>query len=125
MVRVLLADDNQRFRGLLRRLLERDPDIIVVAEASDGHGAVALATEMVPDVVLMDVSMPGLDGLAATNELKRHLPGVTVLILSVNDKEHEIAAGLAEGAAEYLVKGGPAQEIVEAIKRYGPVAGSA
>lgn len=125
MVRVLLADDNQRFRGLLRRLLERDPDIVVVAEASDGHGAVALASEMVPDVVLMDVSMPGLDGLAATHELRRRLPGVTVLILSVNDKEHEIAAGLAEGAAEYLVKGGPAQEIVEAIKRYGPVAGSA
>ncbi len=125
MVRVLLADDNARFRGVLRRLLERDPDIVVVAEADDGARAVDLAAEVAPDVVLMDVSMPGLDGLEATHALKKRLPGVTVLMLSVGDKEHEIAAGLAGGASAYLVKGGPAGEIVEAIKRFGPVAGSA
>jgi DNA-binding NarL/FixJ family response regulator len=121
----LLADDNARFRGVLRRLLERDPDIVVVAEADDGARAVDLAAEVAPDVVLMDVSMPGLDGLEATHALKKRLPGVTVLMLSVGDKEHEIAAGLAGGASAYLVKGGPAGEIVEAIKRFGPVAGSA
>jgi len=125
VVRVLLADDNARFRGVLRRLLERDPDIVVVAEADDGARAVDLAAEVAPDVVLMDVSMPGLDGLEATHALKKRLPGVTVLMLSVGDKEHEIAAGLAGGASAYLVKGGPAGEIVEAIKRFGPVAGSA
>ncbi len=125
MVRVLLADDNARFRGVLRRLLERDPDIVVVAEADDGARAVDLAAEVAPDVVLMDVSMPGLDGLEATYALKKRLPGITVLMLSVGDKEHEIAAGLAGGASAYLVKGGPAGEIVEAIKRFGPVAGSA
>lgn len=125
MVRVLLADDNARFRGVLRRLLERDPDIVVVAEADNGARAVDLAAEVAPDVVLMDVSMPGLDGLEATHALKSRLPDVTVLMLSVGDKEHEIAAGLAGGASAYLVKGGPAGEIVEAIKRYGPVAGSA
>lgn len=125
MVRVLLADDNARFRGVLRRLLERDPDIVVVAEAGDGAEALDLAEDMRPDVVLMDVSMPGLDGLEATYALKAQLPDVTVLMLSVGDKEQEIAAGLAGGAAEYLVKGGPAREIVDAIKRYGPVPGTA
>lgn len=125
MVRVLLADDNARFRGVLRRLLERDPEIVVVAEAADGVEALDLADEVAPDVVLMDVSMPGLDGLEATYELKSRLPDVTVLMLSVGDKEQEVAAGLAGGAAEYLVKGGPAREIVDAIKRYGPVPGTA
>jgi DNA-binding NarL/FixJ family response regulator len=125
LVRVLLADDNARFRGVLRRLLERDPDIVVVAEAGDGAEALDLAEEVRPDVVLMDVSMPGLDGLEATYALKAQLPDVTVLMLSVGDKEQEIAAGLAGGAAEYLVKGGPAREIVDAIKRYGPVPGTA
>jgi DNA-binding NarL/FixJ family response regulator len=86
VVRVLLADDNARFRGTLRRLLERDPDIVVVAEAGDGAEALDLADEVGPDVVLMDVSMPGLDGLEATFELKARLPDVTVLMLSVGDK---------------------------------------
>jgi DNA-binding NarL/FixJ family response regulator len=121
VVKVLLADDNARFRGVLRRLLERDPEIVVVAEAGDGAEALDLADEVQPDVVLMDVSMPGLDGLEATYALKSRLPDVTVLMLSVGDKEQEIAAGLAGGASEYLVKGGPAREIVDAIKRYGPV----
>ncbi len=125
LVRVLLADDNARFRGVLRRLLERDPDIMVVAEAGDGAQALDLAESYHPDVVLMDVSMPGLDGLEATYALKAQHPDVTVLMLSVGDKEQEIAAGLAGGAAEYLVKGGPAREIVDAIKRYGPVPGTA
>ena len=125
MVRVLLADDNARFRGVLRRLLERDPEIVVVAEAGDGAEALDMAEDVRPDVVLMDVSMPGLDGLEATYALKEQLPDVTVLMLSVGDKEQEIAAGLAGGAAEYLVKGGPAREIVDAIKRYGPVPGTA
>ena len=102
-----MADDNARFRGVLRRLLERDPEIIVVAEAGDGAEALDMAEDVRPDVVLMDVSMPGLDGLEATYALKAQLPDVTVLMLSVGDKEQEIAAGLAGGAAEYLVKGGP------------------
>jgi DNA-binding NarL/FixJ family response regulator len=122
VVRVLLADDNARFRSVLRRLLERDPDILVVAEASSGAEAIDMVDEHLPDVVLMDVSMPGLDGLEATYELKARMPELTVLMLSVGDKEQEIAAGLAGGAAEYLLKGGPASEIVDAIKRYRPVA---
>lgn len=119
-VRVLLADDNSRFRELLRRLLEREPGIVVVAEAGNGAEALALAERHVPDVVLMDLSMPGVDGLEATLELKTRIPQVAVVMLSVADKEHEIAAGLAGGASEFLVKGTPAAEIVAAIRRYGP-----
>ena len=120
MVRVLLADDNARFRGTLRRLLERDPDIVVVAEAGDGNEALELAHEVGPDVVLMDVSMPGLDGLEATFELKARLPR----------RDRADALGRRQGAGDrgrarrrsvgVLLKGGPADEIVDAIKRYGP-----
>lgn len=119
-VRVLLADDNARFRELLRRLLERERGIHVVAEAENGAHALELAMEHEPDVVLMDLSMPGVDGLEATLTLKRRLPNVTVLMLSVADKEHEIAAGLAGGASEYLIKGTPTSEIVAAIRRHTP-----
>jgi DNA-binding NarL/FixJ family response regulator len=120
VVRVLLADDNAQFRNVLRRLLERDVSISVVAEASNGAEALELSEEHLPDVVLMDVSMPGVDGLEATYALKSRFPDLTVLMLSVGNKEQEIAAGLAGGASEYLVKGGPASEIVDAIKRHGP-----
>jgi len=119
-VRVLLADDNAQFRYVLRQLLERDPDIVVVAEANDGGEALEMVHEHHPDVVLMDVSMPGIDGLEATFALKSRFPDLTVLMLSVGDKEQEIAAGLASGASEYLLKGTSAGEIVNAIKRHTP-----
>jgi DNA-binding NarL/FixJ family response regulator len=120
LVRVLLADDNAQFRSLLRRLLEREVEIAVVAEASNGSEALMLAEEHHPDVVLMDLSMPGVDGLEATMALKSRLPDVTVIMLSVADKEHEIAAGLSGGASEFLIKGTPTAEIVAAIRRHGP-----
>jgi len=120
-VRIVLADDNMQFRAVLRRLLERDPEITVVAEASSGAEAVALCAELRPDVVLMDVSMPELDGLEATHRLKAVQPDLVVLMLSVGNKEQEIAAGLANGASEYLIKGTPATEILDAIKRHGPI----
>ena len=122
MVRVLLADDNAQFRSVLRRLLERDPNIDVIAEAANGAEAVELAEALMPDVVVMDVSMPGLDGVEATYTLKARCPDLTVLMLSIGNKEQEIQAGLAGGASEYLVKGAPATEIVDAIKRHGNLA---
>ena len=119
MVRVLLADDNAQFRAVLRRLLERDPQIEVLAEASNGAEAIALAEEHRPDVVLMDVSMPNVDGVEATYALKARFPDLTILMLSIGNKEQEIQAGRAGGATEYLVKGAPATEIADAIKRHG------
>lgn len=118
MVRVLLADDNVQFRGVLRRLLERDPEIEVVGEAGNGAEAITLVDEHRPDVVLMDVSMPNLDGVEATHEIKSRYPDLTVLMLSIGNKHQEIEAGLAGGADEYLVKGTPATEIIDAIKRH-------
>jgi DNA-binding NarL/FixJ family response regulator len=123
VVRVLLVDDNASFRQVLRRLLERDPEIQIVGEASNGGEALDRVELDAPDVVLMDVSMPGMNGIEATYALKSRVPDVTVLMLSVNNKEQEISSGLAVGADEYFVKGGPASEIVDAIKRHGPVAG--
>jgi DNA-binding NarL/FixJ family response regulator len=119
MVRVLLADDNAGFRGALRRLLERDPDIDIVAEAEDGARAVDLADELGPDVVVMDVSMPRLDGLEATHRLRDRRPDIAVLLLSIGNTEQDIAAGLSGGAAAYLLKGTPAAEIADAIKHFG------
>jgi DNA-binding NarL/FixJ family response regulator len=119
MVRVLLADDNAQFRGVLRRLLERDDEIEVVGEAANGAEAIELVETHRPDVVLMDVSMPNLDGIEATYSLKARHPNLTVLMLSIGNKQQEIEAGLAGGASEYLVKGAPAAEIVDAIKRHG------
>jgi DNA-binding NarL/FixJ family response regulator len=119
-VRVVLADDNAQFRGVLRRLLERDPMIEVIGEAASGADAITLCDEHRPDVVLMDVSMPELDGLEATHRLKATHPDLVVLLLSVGNKEQEIAAGLAHGASEYLTKGTSAAEILSAVKRYSP-----
>jgi pilus assembly protein CpaE len=119
VTRVLLADDNPQFRSALRRLLERDPEIVVLDEAENGQVAVEMAEELRPDVLLMDVSMPELDGIAATAEINERTPGVTVLLLSIGNKPQEVAAGLAAGAAEYLTKGSSAVEIVAAIKRHG------
>ena len=124
-IRVVVVDDILETREHLAKLLSFETDIDVVGVAASGPEAIEIASRLNPDVVLMDVSMPGLDGLEATYALKAQLPDVTVLMLSVGDKEQEIAAGLAGGAAEYLVKGGPAREIVDAIKRYGPVPGPA
>ena len=121
----MLVDDNARFRALLRQLLERDPEIAVVAEASSGAQALGLAAEHAPDVVVMDVSMPELDGVRATAALKGRTPETSVLMLSVDQGDRELAASLSRGASEYLLKGGPAHEIVSAIKRHGRVAGNA
>ena len=121
MVRIVLADDNPQFRGVLRRLLERDPSISVVGEASTGSEVLELCEDVHPDLVLMDVSMPELDGLEATHRLKSALPDIVVLMLSVGNKEQEIAAGLSHGATEYLIKGTPAEEIIEAIRRHEPI----
>ncbi len=113
----MLADDNCEFRSVLRRLLERDPAIEVVAEAADGDEALALTDAYEPDVVLMDVSMPGLDGLSATGVITEQHPETSVVMLSMRRADREVALALRNGAAEYLDKGMPASEILAAVKR--------
>lgn len=113
----MLADDNSAFRSVLRRLLERDPAIEVVAEAADGDEALALTDTHAPDVVLMDVSMPGLDGLTATGVITEKHPDTSVVMLSMRRADRELALALRNGASEYLDKGMPAGEILAAVKR--------
>ncbi len=118
-VRVVVVDDNAPFRSVLRRLLDREPDIVVVGEAATGGQALEQVATAQPDLVLMDVSMPELDGIAATTRMKELHPDLPVVLLSVGSKSQEIAAGLESGASEYLVKGASAATIVGAVRRHG------
>jgi len=115
-IRILLADDQQLVREGLCALLDLIPDIRVVGEAGDGAEAVERAQQMQPDVVLMDVRMPGLDGVAATRRLHEACPEVKVIILTTFDDDEYVFEGLRAGAAGYLLKDVPSEQLVEAIR---------
>ena len=115
-IKILLADDHAMVREGLQNLLERQKDFQVVGEASDGHEAIQLVDELVPDVVLMDVGMPGLNGLEATRQIKARHPDVAVLILTIHDEEEYICGLLEAGASGYLVKSAYGQELVHAVR---------
>lgn len=115
-IRVLLADDHPVMRQGLARLLQEEPDIEVVGEASDGHVAVALARQLQPDVVVMDVSMPHANGFDATRLIVAECPGVRVIGLSMHEEADMAAAMRQAGAAAYLTKGGPIEDLVAAIR---------
>ncbi len=115
-IRVLLADDQQLMREGLRVLLDLTPDIRVVGEAGDGAEAVEQARQLSPDVVLMDVRMPHLDGVAATRRLHEACPEVKVIILTTFDDDEYVFEGLRAGAVGYLLKDVPSEQLVEAIR---------
>jgi DNA-binding NarL/FixJ family response regulator len=115
-IRILLADDHVLVRQGTRELLEREKDLEVIAEAGDGEEAVRLACEYLPDVVLMDIAMPVLNGIDATRRIKSAKPGVSVLVLSAYDDDQYIFALLEAGAAGYLLKNVGADELVRAIR---------
>lgn len=103
-LRVLLADDHILLRAGLRKLLESFPDLEVVGEASDGTALLTLAAELRPHLVLMDISMPGLNGLEATARLIKDLPDTKVIILSMHQSEEYVRQALRQGASGYLLK---------------------
>jgi DNA-binding NarL/FixJ family response regulator len=111
MIRVLIADDQQLIRSGLRSLLERDDDIVVVAEAADGLQAVALAASERPDVVLMDVRMPGIDGVQATGRVD-----AAVIVLTTYDSDATVFAALRAGAAGFLLKDVTPDELRRAVR---------
>ena len=115
-VRVLLADDHTLVRAGLRKLLESVPDLEVVGEASDGLALIALVAKLQPDLVLMDIAMPGLNGLDATARVMKEWPATRVLILSMHQNEEYVRQALRYGAAGYLLKDAAPMELDLALK---------
>lgn len=114
-VNVLIAEDHTLVREGTRQLLERNA-ITVVGEAADGEEAVRLTAELAPDLVLMDVSMPRLNGLEATRIIKRKHPGVAILVLTAYDDDQYVFHALQAGAAGYLLKDSRGEEVVRAVR---------
>lgn len=115
-IRVLLADDHTIVRQGLRRLLETQADFVVVAEADNGRAAVRLAIRHRPNVVVLDMAMPKLNGIEATRQLKKEVPEARVLALSAYSDEEYVLAVCQAGAAGYLVKHTAASELISAIR---------
>jgi DNA-binding NarL/FixJ family response regulator len=115
-MKVLLVDDSESFRDGLRSMLAAEPDIEVVGEAADGEAAVRLTLRHQPDVVLMDLSMPGIDGLEATRRLTDATPHVGVVALTLRSDDEAMAAALAAGARGYVVKGALRSELLWAVR---------
>ena len=115
-IRVLLAEDHALVRQGIRELLQREEDIEIVGEVGDGEEAVQLAERLEPDVILMDISMPKLDGIAATRLIKGAHPYISVLVLTAYDNEEFIFALLEAGAAGYLLKNVQSRQLINAIR---------
>ena len=115
-VTVLLADDHPMFREGLRFTLSREPDIAVVGEADDGVAAVAMAADLDPDVVVMDLAMPGTDGLAATRQLAARGVRARILVLTMSEDDDSVLAAVRAGAGGYLVKGADPEQVVSAVR---------
>lgn len=115
-IRVVLTDDHELVRTGLRALIDSSPDLEVVGEADNGHDAIARVQELQPDVVVMDLSMPGLDGASATERIVRECPNVRVIALTAHEDRAHLTRLLQAGASGYLLKRGAADEMVRAIR---------
>jgi DNA-binding NarL/FixJ family response regulator len=116
VTRILLADDQALVRGGLKLILDAEPDLEVVAEAEDGLRAVELAVATRPDVALMDVRMPGLDGIQAARRLLAAVPGARVLVLTTFDLDEYVVDAFRAGASGFLLKTAPPQQLVAAVR---------
>ena len=116
-IRALIVDDNADFRECLTELLACEPDIEVVGQAANGQGAILKARELQPDLVVMDVGMPGIGGIDATRQLKKEIPEVKVIVLTIFDLEEYREAAMACGASSYVVKRSVMEELLPAIRR--------
>jgi len=115
-IRVLLADDHVMMRGGLRMLLEQNAELAVVGEAEDGRETVRLAKKLSPDVVVMDIAMPDMNGIEATRQIIAEHPGIKVIALSMHSDRHFVSEMLKAGATAYLLKQCAVDELITAIK---------
>jgi DNA-binding NarL/FixJ family response regulator len=116
VIRILLADDQALVRGGFRLILDAEPDIEVVAQAADGEEAVERAITTLPDLVLMDIRMPTLDGIEATRRLLERVPSTRVLILTTFDLDEYVVDAFRAGASGFLLKTAPPQQLVAAVR---------
>ena len=115
-IRIIIADDHAVVREGTRKILEQEQDLQVVGEAADGEEAVKLATSVKPDVAIIDISMPRLDGIEATKQIKALYPSTAILILSAYDDDQFVFSLLEAGAAGYLLKSVRGQELIDAVR---------
>lgn len=116
-IRILLADDHVMVREGTRQILERQPDLVVIAEAGNGKEAVDLVARERPDVAILDISMPVMNGIEATRDIKKIAPQTAVLVLTAYDDDEYVFAILEAGAAGYLLKNARGSEVIEAVRR--------
>src|ERR687897_3887223 len=115
--RLVLADDHHLFRRAFRSLLSGEAGLEVVGEASTGLEAIEICRRLVPDLVLMDIRMPEMDGIAATRQIKRDQPGVSVLMVTMHENPDYLLEALDAGAAGYVLKDAPAERLINAVHR--------
>ncbi len=115
-MRILIADDHAIVREGLRTMLEAQPDIEIVGEATDGEEAVNKTKEVQPDIVLMDITMPGMNGLEATRQIRQLDPDVRILVLTMHEGDEYFFKILEDGASGYFVKGGSSSELISALR---------
>jgi DNA-binding NarL/FixJ family response regulator len=117
MIRLLIVEDQPNVRKGLRMLLAAEPDLSVIGEVSDGEAALALAASLDPDIVLMDVELPGQDGIATTRALHLMLPQARIIMLSIHDDQHTRARAEKAGAAAFVSKSMPTETLLTTIRQ--------
>jgi len=113
---ILLVDDHKILRDGIRTILERTPDFHVVGEADSGSDAVSQSRKLHPDLVLMDIGLPGMNGIDATSEVLRHCPGTKVMMLSMYDDENSVVAAFRSGARAFLLKKASSSDLLDALR---------
>ncbi len=115
-IRVLLADDHSLFREGMASILNAQPDFEVIGEAADGLEVLVKAKELMPDLILMDINMPGCDGLEATQRIRRDFPSITIVMLTVRDEDEKLFQAIKSGAQGYLLKSIRSWELVNLLR---------
>jgi len=117
LIKVLLADDHSIVRAGLRRIVEESGDMAVIAEAADGHEAIKQVRKTLPDVAVIDISMPGIDGLEVISQLRSYCPELPVIILTMHEEEQYVVRAIGVGAMGYITKRSAPEELVKAIRK--------